>query len=317
MPAAVLGLDEPLRLLDVGARAGIDPRWERFHGDLEVLGFEPDADECARLNAVTDRRYKARFLPYALGAEEGERTFHVSRWPVASSTYEPNAHFLADFPEAAALLETVERRVLAVTPLDSVVAREGVKPDMLKVDVEGAELDVLRGGEDSLAGSLALDIEVEFVPLFRDQPLFADVDTFLRQRGWQVLGLRRVAWRRTRGLTREVSRYGGQLVSADALYVNAGARTAGLSVLRALKLAAILAAYRQHDFAAALFHEPPLDTLTDHERDRLLTVLCPPAGRARRIASRLASRYDAARRRALADALRDGRATVWQDANHF
>ncbi len=310
-------LDGSLRLVDIGARAGIDPRWERFKGDLDVLGFEPDADECARLNAARDPSYRSRFLPYALGAEAREVSFHQSRWPVASSVFEPNPEFLADFPHAAVLLETVERHTLTTTPLDAVLEREGVQPDMLKIDVEGGELDVLRGGERALAASLMLDVEVEFAPLFRGAPLFADVDTHLRDRGWQLLGLRRVAWRRSRGLSAAAPGDGGQLVSADALYVNAAARASGLSRSRAVKLAAILSAYRQLDFALSLLHEPPLSAVPAAERERLARVLAPRAGRGRRLATRVLRRLDAARRRSLADALQDGEATVWQDAHHF
>src|SRR5215204_5969817 len=39
-----------LRLFDVGARGGIDPRWRPFHRYIEVVGFEPDPAECDRLN---------------------------------------------------------------------------------------------------------------------------------------------------------------------------------------------------------------------------------------------------------------------------
>ena len=71
---------------------------------------------------------------------------------------------------------------------------------MLKLDVEGAELDVLRGGEGVLAEALVLEVEVELNPLFAGQPLFADVDAHLRERGWALQGLRRTSWRRGPGL---------------------------------------------------------------------------------------------------------------------
>jgi len=39
-----------LRLIDVGARGGVDARWARFESVLEVTAFEPDRAECERLN---------------------------------------------------------------------------------------------------------------------------------------------------------------------------------------------------------------------------------------------------------------------------
>ena len=37
-----------MRLFDVGARGGIDPRWRPFQHYIEAIGFEPDPDECER-----------------------------------------------------------------------------------------------------------------------------------------------------------------------------------------------------------------------------------------------------------------------------
>jgi FkbM family methyltransferase len=311
-------LREPVRLVDVGARGGVHPRWRRFYPLLEVLGFEPDPAECERLNqCARELPYRGRFLPYALGSDDGEVTFHVCRWPVASSVYEPNVAALEEFAEAASLMTVTERRALRATRLDQVCAREALTPDCLKVDVEGAELDVLRGAETALERSLVLDVEVEFYALFRDQPLFADVDVHLRERGWQLLGMQRISWRRTAGLSPAGSGYGGQLVSADALYYNARALERGLAVTPMLKLALILSAYRQHDFALALMRRPPLSELPPQEREALEANLAPPQSIARRVALRALRRLDSERRRKLADALHHGAATVWQDAHHF
>lgn len=311
-------LDEPVRLVDVGARGGIDERWKPFHPVLEVLGFEPDPAECERLNeAAHELPYRSRFLPHALGREEGEVTFNVCRWPVASSVYEPNTSLLEEFPHAAGLMTVVERRTMATVPLDDVCAQEGVTPDCLKVDVEGAELDVLRGGENALAGSLVLDVEVEFDELFRGQPLFADVDAHLRERGWRLLGLRRIAWRRPAGISAGGAGYGGQLISADALYFNAGALESGLPAARMLKLALILSAYRQYDFALALLRRAPLSELPATERQTLEAGLAPAPSLAQRLTARALRRLGSEGRRRAADALQDGAATVWQDSHHF
>jgi FkbM family methyltransferase len=311
-------LGEPVRLVDVGARGGIDQRWKPFHSVLDVLGFEPDPDECERLNqAAGGLPYRSRFLAYALGRDEHEVTFNVCRWPVASSVYEPNPEVLEEFPPAAALMTVVERRTMATVSLDEICAREAVTPDCLKVDVEGAELDVLRGAETALQGALVLDVEVEFDALFRGQPLFADVDVHMRERGWRLLGLRRICWRRTAGLAPGGNGYGGQLISADALYVNARALRRGLSGTRALKLALILSAYRQHDFALAVLRRPPLSQLPAGERQALEATLAPSASLPRRLAVRALRRVDSEHRRRIADALQDGAATVWQDAHHF
>jgi hypothetical protein len=107
-------------------------------------------------------------------------------------------------------------------------------------------------------------------------------------------------------------------VSADALYVNGGLlRHGGLSTQRALKAAAIMAAYRQHDYVLALLRQPPLSELGPSERTALQTALVPPPTRAHRLAIRMLGRLGSERRRRIADALHPGEAAVWQDAHHF
>jgi FkbM family methyltransferase len=308
--ALAAALEGPVRLFDVGARGGVDPRWDRFHPVLEVLGFEPDPDECERLNREAEQLpYRSRFLAFALGSEEREVTFNVCRWPVASSVFEPNPDFLADFPHAIGLMEVVDRSKMRTTPLDAVCAQETIAPDCLKIDVEGAELEVLRGAEEALAAALVLDVEVEFNPLFRDQPLFAEVDVHVRERGWRLLGLRRVGWRRTEGLQPGGAGYGCQLVSADALYYNHAEVSAGMSRGQALKLAVILAAYRQNDFALAV--------LRSADAQAWAPAIIASPGRMQRLVARAGRRLDSERRRRIADALQPGDATVWQDAHHF
>ncbi|SVD07799.1 uncharacterized protein METZ01_LOCUS360653, partial [marine metagenome] len=57
--------------------------------------------------------------------------------------------------------------------------------DFLKMDIQGSELKVLENATNLLETTLVLQVEVEFVELYKGQPLFADVDSFLRSRGFQ------------------------------------------------------------------------------------------------------------------------------------
>jgi len=61
--------------------------------------------------------------------------------------------------------------------------------DFLKVDVQGAEYHVFRGAQETLARTLCIFSEVEFVPIYKDQPLFADVDSLLRSKSFQFIDL--------------------------------------------------------------------------------------------------------------------------------
>lgn len=289
-----------LRLVDVGARDGIDPRWDRFAAVIEATAFEPDEAECERLAAAAGSlSYPVRFVPQALWREVADGVpFHVARWRVASSLYPPNEEFLRAFPLARALLATEEVRAISTTTLDRACAEHEVGCDVLKVDVEGAELDVLRGGESVLAGALGLEVEVELNPIFAGQPLFADLDAHLRARDWALQGLRRTSWPRGVAQQEGESDAGGQIVSADALYLSAAA-AGELDLSRELKLLVIAAAYGQHDLVRMRLRSSGAlaDSLSPGELAELgATLARPPAGDVRP---------------------RAGGATAWQDAEFF
>ena len=65
--------------------------------------------------------------------------------------------------------------------------------DFLKLDTQGSELMVLQGAEASLRSTRALEVEVEFNPIYVGQPLFGDVDAFLRARGFVLWRLKNLA----------------------------------------------------------------------------------------------------------------------------
>lgn len=313
--------DDRLRLVDVGAREGIAPRWERMTSVLDVTAFEPELAECERLNREADSLpYPIRYMPTALGRETRDSVpFHVTQWPVASSVLRPNPEFLRSFPDAERLFSVREVEKIALTTLDEVARREGVAADCLKVDVEGAALDVLIGAEATLRDTLVLEIEAELNPLFTGEALFPEVDSHLRDRGWVLQGIRRTSWRRGARLDASAAGLGGQIVAVDALYWNGALIDAGLSLTQELKFLVMLSAYLQVDAVLARLADsgPLADGLTGTEFDELRRLLVPPASTIRRLGRRALARLGSARRRAFADRLQPGDATVWEDPHFF
>lgn len=230
-------MKESIRLVDVGARSGIHERWKPFYGQIEVRGFEPDPEECAALNAKTFP-YKVEYIPTALGAKNGEEaTLHITKQPGCSSLLKPNLELCTQYPYGWAM-EVVDTYPVTLNRMDSVCS--DFQPDVLKVDTQGTELDVLRGAGQLLDDMLAVELEVEFVPQYIGQPLFSDVDLFMREQGFMLRGLRRTFWRTKAD---HVHAGGGQLFHGDALYLRP-------SMMNTPKGHIILAAYRQYDLLA-------------------------------------------------------------------
>ena len=185
-----------LTVLDIGARGGPDPRWRVLSPEVNVVGVDADAEECVRLNRMTFD-VPCRFVSAALGSRDGEAaTLHLTRQPGCSSLLEPNHAYLAQFPYGREAFQVVRRIPLTLTRLDTLCLQHAITADVIKIDTQGSELDILRGGEAALQRASLIELEVEFNPLYADQPLFGDLDTYLRMRGFNLLGLRRTAWRR-------------------------------------------------------------------------------------------------------------------------
>jgi FkbM family methyltransferase len=281
-------VDDHIRLIDVGARGGIDPRWEPFHSILDVLGFEPDAEECEELNA-RQSPYSIRYLPVALGAENGQQAnLFICKQPGCSSLLQPNTELCDMYPYGYAM-EVVGKIPVTLERMDSVCG--DFQPDVLKIDTQGTELDVLRGAGHILDKVLAVELEVEFLPQYVGQPLFSDVDAFMRGQGFTLRALRRTLWRTKADQLRS---QGGQIMHGDALYFRP-------EQMDCEKGHIILAAYRQYDLLAYFG----------------AAQLIPKESLFMRLASRMLSRYSNTGLRRFVDQLRPAGAVDWHDPDFF
>jgi len=81
--------------------------------------------------------------------------------------------------------------------------------DIFKLDIQGYELEALRGANHLLKEIPLVFTEVEFIPLYQNQPLFSDLEQFLRSCGFRLYNLYEL-W----------THPDGQLTAGDALFIN-------------------------------------------------------------------------------------------------
>lgn len=153
--------------------------------------------------------FDAREDALALFDRTGEFPFFVTRDPDSSSLLKPNVDFYNLFPHEHRFDVVEEKRVKAVT-LDSLQ----LEAEFIKIDVQGAEGHVIRGGLITISKAACIEIEVNFAPRYVGQVFFSEVDTTLRDMGFHLMDLKR------RYLKRVIDIGGpkGQLTHGDALY---------------------------------------------------------------------------------------------------
>jgi FkbM family methyltransferase len=205
-------------------------------GRARVTGFEPDTQALQKLRRQFPDAQTHRFLPHIVG--DGEpAVFHETEWSLTSSLFEPNRRLLDHYHRLGELVREKARHAVSTARLDDLLAPGQM--DVLKIDVQGAERLVFDGAAQRLDECLVVWTEVEFVPLYRDQPLFGDIDARLRRHGLQFLCFAGLAHRALASWPKAGARapLRPQQLWSDAIYVPQPDRLATLSADAAARLA--------------------------------------------------------------------------------
>jgi FkbM family methyltransferase len=198
-------------VVDVGANAGQYGSALRNAGcAARIVSFEPLAEAFGVLEARTadDPLWESHRL--ALGASGGQAEMNVSGDLEASSLLAMEDRHVRHCPASAYVgTETVEVRTLDSLAPTLLAESERI---YLKLDVQGYELEVLRGAARSLPRVVAVEAELSLVPLYAGGPLYRDVIDYLAARGFGLVSLE--------GITEEPET--GHMLQLDGVWVRSG-----------------------------------------------------------------------------------------------
>jgi hypothetical protein len=176
--------------------------------------------------------------------------------PGMTSLLKPNPDVLNlfhGFPDWSRVVTTEE---VDTVKLDDIPETAGI--DLLKMDIQGAELMVLRNARKRLKDVLVIQTEVEFLQMYVDQPLFADIELFLRKKGFVFHRFFPLISRTIKPMLVDNNIYAGlsQSLWADAIFVRDFTHPEHLSERQILAIATILHdCYQSYDLVLNLLHE--------------------------------------------------------------
>lgn len=156
--------------------------------------FEPLPSARAKLEAVLASRPHVKVLGTALAATAGEHDMHVSAHDDSSSLHAIGDRQVEEFPgteEVSVVRVKTARLDELLTPADIAA------PALLKLDVQGSELEVLRGAGELLERDDVFHtilVECSFVELYVGQSLATEVITLLASQGWHLRGAYNVTY---------------------------------------------------------------------------------------------------------------------------
>ena len=183
-------------VVDIGANRGQFALVARqCQRQARVISFEPLPAPAAKFRAVFAGDDRVTVHEVAIGPVPGNATIHVSRRDDSSSLLPITSTQIALFPGTEEAAATMVR----VAPLREFLSAEDIQPPaFLKLDVQGYELEALRGCEDMLSQFAYVYAECSFVELYGGQALADEVVAWLRERGFRLRGVHNMDYDRDR-----------------------------------------------------------------------------------------------------------------------
>jgi 2-O-methyltransferase len=163
--------------------------WQQGH----VHSFEPVPELYARVVEATKNCNNISTYQVALADKEGATDFYISSFKASSDRPSASSSLLAPTGHLTAWPRIKFKKKISVPTItiDAWAEKNSIDHvDFLWLDTQGSELSILKSAPRVLKTVKAMLLEVEFVELYKDQPLFADVKTWLEANGFKFVAMR-------------------------------------------------------------------------------------------------------------------------------
>ena len=173
-------------VVDIGANKGQFSLLSRqCFSDAKIVAFEPLSVPAETFKKVFENDKNVKLYNVAIGPNEGQAVMHISQSDDSSSLLPISDLQEQIFPGTS----EVDIATIDVAPLDRFLSIDDINsPALLKLDVQGFELDALRGCESLLSSFDLIYCECSFVELYSGQKMASDIIAWLYKRGFTLKG---------------------------------------------------------------------------------------------------------------------------------
>lgn len=281
-------LPSKINYYDVGARGQLSAPWSTLLKDkISIYGFEPDVEECARLERGIPN---ARFFPSGLWSKKETRPFHLNKNPYTSSMYEPNTELIQNF-ESQHWVNRVPAQTFqtACDSLDHILQNEdpSKSPDFIKIDTQGSEFQILRGAKEVLSSYAPLVLtETWLIEVYKNAETSDEILGLMKSYGYIAIDYNLAAAWKFKSHSGQSSKSKPALVGMDFLFVKNPVELVkmDLGYEKTFKITALLELY---GFRHLAFYLVENANLLPSQRGELLALLTKNEQKERSFARRL------------------------------
>lgn len=174
-------------ILDVWANKGqsVERRTMLLWNNIYFHCFEPLIVPFQILTEKYGNQKNISLHNIGLGSDNAEHEIFVSNIDDSSSLLAPTETMTKTYEH----IHFDEKDTITIKTLDSIFKNLDIQGNVLmKIDTQGYELEVLKGGQASLKNIAIIIVELSFTDFYQDQPLFGDVHDYLSKNGFQYYG---------------------------------------------------------------------------------------------------------------------------------
>jgi len=194
-------------VIDVGANVGeFTAIFAELFPEAQIYAFEPLPDCFTELQQIAERYEKVKIFNLALGNSEESCEFNKSSWAPASSLRSMGELHKQNYPHSA----RTEKVNVPIKQLDRVL--EGINLSgntLIKIDVQGFEDEVIKGGRDTIGKAKVLIIECSFKSLYENEPMFHGIYSLVHSLGFEYRG----------SIKQSVNKKDGSYLQADCIFI--------------------------------------------------------------------------------------------------
>lgn len=195
-------------VLDIGANEGqFALMIRKLLPDTAICSFEPIPDCYSKLIAQFGRDKAFKGFNVAIGDKEELIEMNINDFSPSSSLLEIDELHVENFKHTA----HSEKQQIQVKTLDGLCTSLNLaKPYMVKIDTQGYEDKVIKGGQAVLAGAKVIFVELSYKSLYKEQSLFNDVYNLLYDLGFEYRG----------NFEDLLSPVNGEVLQSDGIFIN-------------------------------------------------------------------------------------------------